>query len=78
MTGRTVRGLLLYPKFPASSLWSYRHIMPIVGAKAELQRLQNRGVVDNLLARRLQVALDLRPMRDRAAGPPRGIDARSE
>jgi len=36
--------------------------------RGELQRLQNRGVVDNLLARRLQEALDLRPMRNRAAG----------
>jgi len=34
MSGRTLRGLLLYPEFPASSLWSYRHIMPIVGTKA--------------------------------------------
>jgi radical SAM superfamily enzyme YgiQ (UPF0313 family) len=29
-----VRGLLVYPEFPASSFWSYRHIMPMVGAKA--------------------------------------------
>jgi radical SAM superfamily enzyme YgiQ (UPF0313 family) len=29
-----VKGLLLYPEFPASSFWSYRHIMPIIGAKA--------------------------------------------
>ena len=29
-----MRGLLLYPEFPASSFWSYRHIMPMVGAKA--------------------------------------------
>jgi radical SAM superfamily enzyme YgiQ (UPF0313 family) len=29
-----MRGLLLYPEFPASSFWSYRHIMPLVGAKA--------------------------------------------
>jgi len=29
-----VKGLLLYPEFPASSFWSYRHIMPMVGAKA--------------------------------------------
>src|SRR5216110_3032414 len=28
------RGLLIYPEFPASSFWSYRHIMPMVGAKA--------------------------------------------
>ena len=27
-------GLLLYPEFPASSFWSYRHIMPMVGKKA--------------------------------------------
>jgi radical SAM superfamily enzyme YgiQ (UPF0313 family) len=25
---------LLYPEFPASSFWSYRHILPMVGAKA--------------------------------------------
>ena len=29
-----MHGLLLYPEFPASSFWSYRHIMPMVGAKA--------------------------------------------
>jgi len=29
-----MRGLLLYPEFPASSFWSYRHVMPMVGAKA--------------------------------------------
>jgi radical SAM superfamily enzyme YgiQ (UPF0313 family) len=29
-----MRGLLVYPEFPASSFWSYRHIMPMVGAKA--------------------------------------------
>jgi radical SAM superfamily enzyme YgiQ (UPF0313 family) len=29
-----VKGLLLYPEFPASSFWSYRYIMPMVGAKA--------------------------------------------
>src|SRR5688500_20116546 len=28
------RGLLLYPEFPDSSFWSYRHIMPMVGKKA--------------------------------------------
>jgi len=28
------RGLLLYPEFPASTFWSYRHIMPMVGAPA--------------------------------------------
>ncbi len=33
-TSATKRGLLLYPEFPASSFWSYRHIMPMVGAKA--------------------------------------------
>lgn len=27
-------GLLLYPEFPDSSFWSYRHIMPMVGKKA--------------------------------------------
>jgi radical SAM superfamily enzyme YgiQ (UPF0313 family) len=32
--GAPKRGLLLYPEFPASSFWSYRHIMPMVGAKA--------------------------------------------
>ena len=34
MTDHAMRGLLLYPEFPASSFWSYRHIMPMVGAKA--------------------------------------------
>lgn len=29
-----MRGLLLYPEFPDSSFWSYRHIMPMVGARA--------------------------------------------
>ena len=29
-----MKGLLLYPEFPASSFWSYRHIMPMIGAKA--------------------------------------------
>jgi len=29
-----VRGLLLYPKFPDSSFWSYRHVMRMVGAKS--------------------------------------------
>jgi len=29
-----MHGLLIYPEFPASSFWSYRHIMPMVGAKA--------------------------------------------
>lgn len=29
-----MHGLLLYPEFPASSFWSYRHIMRMVGAKA--------------------------------------------
>jgi radical SAM superfamily enzyme YgiQ (UPF0313 family) len=29
-----MRGLLLYPEFPASSFWSYRHVMPMVGARA--------------------------------------------
>jgi radical SAM superfamily enzyme YgiQ (UPF0313 family) len=29
-----MRGLLLYPEFPDSSFWSYRHIMPMVGAKS--------------------------------------------
>ena len=42
--------------------------------RTELQRLQNRAVVDNLLARRLQHALDLRPMRD-PAGHRQGTDA---
>src|SRR5690349_4942871 len=32
--GAAMKGLLLYPEFPASSFWSYRHIMPMVGAKA--------------------------------------------
>ena len=30
----TMRGLLVYPEFPASSFWSYRHIMAMVGARA--------------------------------------------
>ena len=34
MSDRAMRGLLLYPEFPASSFWSYRHMMPMVGAKA--------------------------------------------
>jgi hypothetical protein len=34
MNERAMRGLLLYPEFPDSSFWSYRHIMPMVGAKA--------------------------------------------
>src|SRR5947208_14603089 len=34
MSGRAMRGLLLYPEFPDSSFWSYRHIMPMVGARA--------------------------------------------
>ena len=34
MTDRARKGLLLYPEFPDSSFWSYRHIMPMVGAKA--------------------------------------------
>src|SRR3954462_3713196 len=29
-----MKGLLLYPEFPASSFWSYRHIMPMAGARA--------------------------------------------
>jgi radical SAM superfamily enzyme YgiQ (UPF0313 family) len=29
-----MRGLLLYPEFPDSSFWSYRHIMSMVGAKS--------------------------------------------
>jgi len=29
-----MKGLLLYPEFPASAFWSYRHIMPMIGAKA--------------------------------------------
>jgi radical SAM superfamily enzyme YgiQ (UPF0313 family) len=27
-------GLLLHPEFPASSFWSFRHVMPMVGKKA--------------------------------------------
>ena len=34
MSARDMRGLLLYPEFPTSSFWSYRHIMPMVGTKA--------------------------------------------
>jgi radical SAM superfamily enzyme YgiQ (UPF0313 family) len=34
MTDPIRKGLLLYPEFPDSSFWSYRHIMPMVGAKA--------------------------------------------
>ena len=34
MNGQAMKGLLLYPEFPDSSFWSYRHIMPMVGAKA--------------------------------------------
>jgi radical SAM superfamily enzyme YgiQ (UPF0313 family) len=34
MTDRARKGLLLYPEFPDSSFWSYRHIMPLLGAKA--------------------------------------------
>ena len=34
MDGHAMKGLLLYPEFPYSSFWSYRHIMPMVGAKA--------------------------------------------
>jgi radical SAM superfamily enzyme YgiQ (UPF0313 family) len=34
MKGHVMKGLLLYPEFPDSSFWSYRHIMPMVGAKA--------------------------------------------
>jgi radical SAM superfamily enzyme YgiQ (UPF0313 family) len=34
MTHHAMKGLLLYPEFPNSSFWSYRHIMPMVGAKA--------------------------------------------
>src|SRR6185436_18279258 len=34
MTGSAMKGLLLYPEFPDSSFWSYRHIMPLLGAKA--------------------------------------------
>ena len=45
--------------------------------RAELQRLQNRGVVDVYLARRLQQALDLRPIRG-AAGTAREMDSRSD
>jgi radical SAM superfamily enzyme YgiQ (UPF0313 family) len=29
-----MRGLLLYPEFPDSSFWSYRHILPMVGSKS--------------------------------------------
>jgi len=29
-----MKGLLLAPEFPASSFWSFRHIMPMVGKKA--------------------------------------------
>lgn len=29
-----MRGLLLYPEFPDSSFWSYRHVMRMVGAKS--------------------------------------------
>jgi radical SAM superfamily enzyme YgiQ (UPF0313 family) len=29
-----MRGLLVYPKFPASSFWSFQHILPMVGARA--------------------------------------------
>ncbi|HEX4684566.1 MAG TPA: radical SAM protein [Gemmatimonadaceae bacterium] len=29
-----MHGLLLYPEFPDSSFWSYRHVMRMVGAKA--------------------------------------------
>jgi radical SAM superfamily enzyme YgiQ (UPF0313 family) len=29
-----VKGLLIYPEFPASSFWSYRHVVRMVGAKA--------------------------------------------
>ena len=29
-----MKGLLVYPEFPASAFWSYRHILPMVGAKA--------------------------------------------
>jgi radical SAM superfamily enzyme YgiQ (UPF0313 family) len=31
---RRLRGLLLYPAFPSSSFWSFRHVMPMVGARA--------------------------------------------
>src|SRR6476646_1360762 len=34
MNGQARKGLLLYPEFPDSSFWSYRHIMPMIGAKA--------------------------------------------
>jgi hypothetical protein len=34
MNGQARKGLLLYPEFPDSSFWSYRHIMPRIGAKA--------------------------------------------
>ena len=30
----SMHGLLLYPEFPDSSFWSYRHVMRMVGAKA--------------------------------------------
>ena len=29
-----MRGLLLYPRFPDSSFWSFRHVMRMVGAKS--------------------------------------------
>ena len=29
-----MRGLLLYPEFPDSAFWSYRHVMRMVGAKS--------------------------------------------
>src|SRR5919202_6972233 len=32
--GGAMRGLLVYPEFPASSFWSYRHVVRMVGAKA--------------------------------------------
>src|SRR4029453_559803 len=34
MNDQARKGLLLYPEFPDSSFWSYRHIMAMVGAKA--------------------------------------------
>jgi len=34
MNRHAMKGLLLYPEFPDSSFWSYRHIMPMVGARA--------------------------------------------
>jgi radical SAM superfamily enzyme YgiQ (UPF0313 family) len=34
MTDSARKGLLLYPEFPNSSFWSYRHIMPMIGAKS--------------------------------------------